>query len=98
MEMIGSKKEEGKPLLYAFSKLKFLRLTPGFHFAALKDATPYIVEEGKRFINQINELMGAPIEAKKVFTSITLRVIIKTAFGGEFDPTWMEVELNINIE
>ena len=66
-------------------------MTPGFHFTAIKEAVPYVVEEASRFVGLLKSKQGQPMEAKKVFTSVTLRVIIKTAFGGDFDPTWMEV-------
>ena len=69
------------------------RLTPGFHFGVLKEAIPFMSEEGRRFVEEMKVLEGKPIEAKRIFTNVTLRVIIKTAFGGDFDPTWMAVKI-----
>ena len=53
-----------------------------------------MVEEGDRFVNKMKNLQGTPLEAKKIFMSVTLRVIIKSAFGGDFEPTYMEVTLS----
>ena len=69
-------------------------LTPGFHFGTLRETVPTIVDESRAFVNKISELNGSPIEAKKTFVSVTLRVIIATAFGGQFDSDWMAKRWN----
>eukprot|EP01119_Soliformovum_irregulare_P011658 TRINITY_DN2945_c0_g1_i1.p1 TRINITY_DN2945_c0_g1~~TRINITY_DN2945_c0_g1_i1.p1 ORF type:complete len:403 (-),score=93.86 TRINITY_DN2945_c0_g1_i1:223-1431(-) len=64
------------------------RLTPTFHFGALNDAASYMVEEARSFLSSVTP--GKPILAKTMFSSVTLRIIIRYAFGGEFDIGWME--------
>jgi len=66
------------------------RLTPTFHFGALQDALGYMIEEADRFCDQVEGFKGRAIPAKDVFASVTLRVIIRYSFGGEFDLDWME--------
>eukprot|EP01119_Soliformovum_irregulare_P021962 TRINITY_DN7407_c0_g1_i1.p1 TRINITY_DN7407_c0_g1~~TRINITY_DN7407_c0_g1_i1.p1 ORF type:complete len:485 (+),score=137.09 TRINITY_DN7407_c0_g1_i1:18-1472(+) len=66
------------------------RLTPTFHFGALQDALGYMIEEADRFCAQVQAYDGKATPAKDVFSSLTLRVIIRYSFGGEFDLDWME--------
>jgi len=63
------------------------RLTPTFHFGALNEAVDYMVQEAQNFLDEIRP--GVPMLAKSVFTPVTLRIIIRYAFGGEFDVEWM---------
>jgi len=65
-------------------------LTPGFHFGVLKELIPNMIQEGRIFIDKMSSKSGESIVAKHVYMSVTLRVIIRTAFGGQFDADWME--------
>lgn len=67
------------------------RLTPTFHFGALNDAVGYMVTEAEAMNEKLAKTAGQPLVGKHVFMSVTLRIIIRYAFGEQFDVNWMEV-------
>eukprot|EP01119_Soliformovum_irregulare_P001267 TRINITY_DN10999_c0_g1_i1.p1 TRINITY_DN10999_c0_g1~~TRINITY_DN10999_c0_g1_i1.p1 ORF type:complete len:485 (-),score=99.75 TRINITY_DN10999_c0_g1_i1:27-1481(-) len=72
------------------------RLTPAFNFGALHDAVDYMVDEADELVNKLGTSKGMNVDAPIAYSSVTLRVIIRYAFGGAFDIEWME-ETWINI-
>jgi len=67
------------------------RLTPTFHFGALNDAVSYMVAEAEAMNEELVKTAGQALYGRHVFMSVTLRIIIRYAFGEQFDVDWMEV-------
>jgi len=65
-------------------------LTPVFHFGVLKDMIPAMNEEALATLEQFRKNPGQIFSAKAIFNSLTFRVIIRTAFGNDFDVDWMQ--------
>jgi hypothetical protein len=49
-----------------------------------------MVKECKALVRHLKDKNGEPISAKAVYVSVTLKIIIGVAFGGNFDADWME--------
>jgi len=70
-------------------------LTPLFHFAALREAFPCIIDNTVAFCDRMEQQIDASPNKQAIvtripFNDLALRIVIDNAFSGEFDPHWME--------
>lgn len=53
---------------------------------------PSMAEEAQKFVDELAQRKGEPVVLADIMNDLSLSMIIKLGFGGDFDVKWMKKE------